>query len=288
MLKRRSNKKKVKTKKASAMRITGKRKNEIKRLAEALAAIAPSTSPGSGFCVQRVAEQMGLKDCWKKQKNKKADIAHLLENTFRRYPRKPKFLVLKIVGGGVQWMARKGKQVTQEHLDAIAEPMEALGFSIRKELNSIKIPETSRVCEPSQDLVAILDRLELHEALKDDISEMFRDGHFNESVRKALERFERRIQDATNDHKTHGQQLMAKAFNKNNPKMPINPLKTANDESEQEGFMHLTMGAMAGMRNLYSHGDVEQMSAMDAIERLAFISLLFKRIDKALKNEKGR
>ncbi len=41
--------------------------------------------------------------------------------------------------------------------------------------------------------------------------------------------------------------------------IPINPMKTGNDQSEQEGFMHLTMGAMAGLRNLYSHGDVEQM-----------------------------
>ncbi len=111
---------------------------------------------------------------------------------------------------------------------------------------------------------------------------MFRDGHFNEAVRKALERFEKTIQDIIGDHKSQGQALMSKAFNKQNPRIPINALKTANDESEQEGFMHLTMGAMAGMRNIYSHGDVEQMSPMDASERLAFVSLLFKRVDRAI------
>ena len=46
-------------------------------------------------------------------------------------------------------------------------------------------------------------------------------------------------------------------------------------------------GAMAGLRNLYSHGDVDQMSATDAIERLGFVSLLFKRVDKALENGGG-
>jgi uncharacterized protein (TIGR02391 family) len=183
-------------------------------------------------------------------------------------------------------MARKGKQVTQEHLDAIAEPMEALGFSIRKELGAIKLPEPSRVCVPPQDLIAIFDRLDLHEALNDDVAEMFRDGHFNEAVRKALERFEKYIQDIIDDHKTIGKQLMAKAFNAKSPMIPINPMKTGNDQSEQEGFMHLTMGAMAGLRNLYSHGDVKQMSAIDAIERLAFVSLLFKRVQKALINSK--
>ena len=265
-----------------AMRITKSRRDLINKLATALAKIAPSTSPGNGFCVQRVAEKMKLKNCWKKQRNKKEDIAYLLENVFRRHRRKPKALVLEIVKGGIQWMARKGERVTQEHLDAIAEPMEALGFSIRKELEAIELPEPSRVCVPPQDLVALFDRLDLHEALKDDVAKMFREGHFNEAVRKALERFEKAVQDALDDHKTSGRDLMAKAFGGNPPPISLNDLKTANHRSEQEGFKFLTMGAMSGMRNLYSHGDTEQMSAMDAIERLAFVSLLFKRLEKAL------
>jgi len=269
------------------MRITQTRREQIERLATALAVIAPSTSPGTGFCVQKVAEQMRLADCWSKKRNKKEDIAHLLENVFRNYPRKPKTLVLEIVKGGVQWMARKGKQVTRKHLNAIAEPMEALGFPIRKELAAIELPEPSRVCVPPRELSAIFDRLDLHESLKDDVAELFRNGHFNEAVRKGLERFEKHIQDAIGDHKAIGKQLMAKAFNSQNPLIPINRMKTGNDQSEQEGFMHLSMGAMAGLRNLYSHGDVDQMTVIDAIERLGFVSLLFKRIDKAINNKEN-
>jgi len=269
------------------MRITRQRQEQIDELAAALSDIAPSTSPGRSFCVQQVAEKMRLKDCWKKQRNKQADIAHLLANVMRRYPRKPKGLVLEIVRGGVQWKARKGEQVTEEHLKAIAEPMEALGFEIRKELKAIDIPEASRVSHPAQDLVAIFDRLDLHESLKDDIAQMFRDGHFNEAVRKALERFEKCIQDTLDDHKTFGRDLMAKTFNEQNPKIVLNAMKSANDRNEQEGFKFLTMGAMSGMRNLYSHGDVDQMTAVDAIERLAFVSLLFKRIDKAINNKEN-
>ncbi len=272
-------------KRKSAMRITKAKREQIEQLAAVLAEIAPSTSPGTGFCVQKVAEQMRLSDCWKKQQNKKADIAFLLENVMRRYPRKPKSLVLAIVEGGVEWMSRKGKQVTTEQLNAIAKPMKALGFDIHKELNRIEIPEPSRVCEPPQNLVSLFERLELHETLQDDITEMFRDGHFNEAVRKALERFEKHIQDTISDHRSFGRDLMAKAFNENNPLISLNDMKTANDRSEQEGFKFLTMGAMSGMRNLYSHGDVAQMSANDALERLAFISLLFKRVEKALKKK---
>jgi len=275
-------KKKPRAKKEPVMRITSSRKKHIEQLAEALAAVAPSTSPGKSFCVKHIVEEKGLKNCWKKQPNKKADIAFLLENVMRQYPRKPKALVLAIVEGGVQWMARKGQQVTKDQLNAIVEPMKKLGFSVRYEFKRINIPEPSRVCVPSQDLISLFSRLEFHEALKDDITEMFRDGHFNEAVRKALERFEKRIQDTIDEHKTIGQSLMSKAFNKSSPLLRINANMTGNDLSEQEGFMHLTMGAMSGVRNLYSHGDVAQMGAMDAIERLAFVSLLFKRIDKII------
>jgi len=41
------------------------------------------------------------------------------------------------------------------------------------------------------------------------------------------------------------------------------------------------MGAMSGPRNLYSHGDTEQMSPTEALERLCFVSMLFKRVEVA-------
>ena len=153
--------------KKPVMRITKARKELISRLAELLASISPSTSFGNSFCVQRIAEQMNLKDCWKKQKNKKADIEYLLRNVFRRYPRKPKNLILEIVKGGIQWMARRGEQVERQQLNEIVQIMEELGFDV-KELLSIHIPPPSRVREPSADIISLFDRLELHESLKDE------------------------------------------------------------------------------------------------------------------------
>ena len=107
-------------------------------------------------------------------------------------------------------------------------------------------------------------------------------GHLNEAVRKALERFEKFVQDAIGNHKTSGRALMAEAFNPDKPLIPLNAMKSASDRSEQEGFMLLTMGAMAGVRNLYSHGDRPQMSPVDAAERLAFVSMLFRRVEQAV------
>lgn len=75
-------------------------------------------------------------------------------------------------------------------------------------------------------------------------------------------------------------EMLAKAFSEKKPLIALNDLMTANDRSDQEGFKFITMGAMSGICNLYSHADIIQMSAVDAVERLAFISMLFKRIDK--------
>lgn len=276
--------KKTKTVKQPALRITRKRREVIEQLADGLAVLAPATSQFNGFCVRKVAEEHGLKKSWKSGGNKRTMIARFLEDVFRQYPRKPKTVVMAIVRGGLDWRARKGEATTREELEAVAAPMETLGFDIRKNLKKIKLPEPSRVCAPAQDKINLLERLDLHDSLTDDCFEMFRDGHFNEAIRKALERFEKRIQTVINDHSTIGKSLMGKAFNRDAPLIPINVGKTGNDLSEQEGFMHLTMGAMAGMRNLYSHGDVDQMSANDAIERLGFVSLLFKRVDEAIEN----
>ena len=277
--------KRGKTIKQPAMRITRQRREMIRQLAVALAVLAPATSRFNGFCVRKVAKEHGLKKCWKSGSNKRTMIAQFLEDVFRQYPRKPKTVVMAIVRGGLDWRAHKGEATTRGELEAITAPMEALGFDIKKDIKKIELPEPSRVCPPAQDKIALIERLDLHEALTDDCLEMFRNGHFNEAVRKAIERFEKYIQTAINDHTTIGKALIGKAFNRDNPLIPINANKTGNDLSEQEGFMHLAMGAMSGLRNLYSHGDVDQMSVTDAIERLSFVSLLFKRIDLALINK---
>jgi uncharacterized protein (TIGR02391 family) len=263
------------------MRITAGRKRLIGELAELLAGIAPATAMGKGFCVKRIADSKGLGKCWKDKSNKRKSIAAFLEAVFRKYPQKPKKVVLAIVAGGVEWSARRGRVVTRDELTAIATKMKELGFKVHKELAKLRLPDPSRVAPPPLDLAALIDRLDLHESLRDDCLTMFKNGHLNEAVRKALERFEKKSQDATGDQSI-GKDLMGRTFSRNNPLIPINAGTAGNDPSEQEGFMHLTMGAMAGMRNLYSHGDVATMSSMDALERLAFVSLLFKRVDRAL------
>ena len=265
-----------------ARRITTSRKSSIAELAGLLAEIAPATSRGpKSFCVKNLADRRGHKKLWRDLSNKRKSIAHYLEIVFRKFPRMPKKLVLEIVRGGVQWSAKRGVAVSRDHLTNIARVLTDLGVDAKRDLSQMELPDPSKVAPPPFDLQGMVDRLDVHVSLKDDCVAMFKAGHLNESVRKALERFEKKVQDLTGDHAI-GKELMGKAFNRQNPLISINSGTAANDGSEQEGFMHLTIGAMAGMRNLYSHGDVDTITPMDAFERLAFVSLLFKRVDLAM------
>jgi uncharacterized protein (TIGR02391 family) len=269
---------------SAARRITTTRRQSIVELAGLLAAIAPATSRGpSSFCVKNLAERRGHKKLWRDLANKRKSIAHYLEIVFRKFPRMPKKLVLEIVQGGVKWSAKRGVAVKREQLDEIGRVLADLEIDAKRELSKMELPDPSKVAPPPFDLQGVIERLELHPALKDDCIAMFKAGHLNEAIRKALERFEKKIQDLTGEH-TIGKELMGKAFNRQNPLIAIISGSAANDASEQEGFMHLTMGAMAGMRNLYSHGDVDTITPMCAFERLAFVSLLFKRVDQAVGN----
>lgn len=153
----------AKTPKQPAMRITRQRREMIGQLANALAALAPATSRFKGFCVRNVAEEHGLKKYWKSGGNKRTMIALFLEEVLRQYSRKPKTVVMAIVRSSLDWRVRKGEATTIEELEAVATPMEALGFDIRKDIKKIELPEPSRVCAPAQDKVVLIELLELHD-----------------------------------------------------------------------------------------------------------------------------
>lgn len=176
-----------------AMRITKARRILITELADLLAAIAPATTRGNGFCVQKVAIDHGDRTLWKDESNKRKSIARYLESLFRKYPNKPKRMVLEIVQGGLQWKANRGEAVERSHLDQIGEQLTALGFSAVKELQRMDIPEPSRVATPPANLVSIIKQVPLHEALQDDCLTMFQKGHLNEAIRKALDALRRRF-----------------------------------------------------------------------------------------------
>lgn len=78
-----------------------------------------------------------------------------------------------------------------------------------------------------------------------------------------------------------GQQLMARAFDEQNPVLRLNPLDNESERMEQLGYKFLFMG-MVGIRDLLAHEVVEWRDPEKAFKFLAFCSLLLEKIDEAL------
>lgn len=75
-----------------------------------------------------------------------------------------------------------------------------------------------------------------------------------------------------------GVALMQKAFNKDNPIIPLNDLETRTEKDIQQGCQFMFAGAMSGIRNPQAHG-VENVSREDAIRKLHFASMLMYKLD---------
>lgn len=121
-------------------------------------------------------------------------------------------------------------------------------------------------------------RHDLHPDLASEPLDLFSHGHFNEAVRKGAERFEALVRDRSGFSES-GKQLMGKAFGVGQEKLKIPGLEPENDDNFQEGFMFLTMGMMAAIRNVFSHGDEERRSPEECFEMLLFLNWLYRGLD---------
>lgn len=69
-------------------------------------------------------------------------------------------------------------------------------------------------------------------------------------------------------------------FSKNQPILAFNDRRDRTEEDEQEGMMHLFLGAVLALRNPRVHTLLDDSPEM-ALEYITLISLLAKRADQA-------
>ncbi|MDQ3877020.1 MAG: TIGR02391 family protein [Actinomycetota bacterium] len=123
-----------------------------------------------------------------------------------------------------------------------------------------------------------LDRL--HPAVQRVSGQLFKDGHAAPAIFEAFKSVNNRVKDAS-QLTEDGKSLMAKAFRPQNPAIRINAGQTRSDADEQEGFMHIFMGVMQGIRNPKAHDEHAVLDDDRALEYLSLASLLMRRIDDA-------
>ena len=150
---------------------------------------------------------------------------------------------------------------------------EAIGILESKEKNTATIGTVSQLSP-----IQLFDAMRFHQTVIDSSKELFEDGHYRDAIYRAfveVNNFVKRKSKSSRD----GKALMSTVFSPNSPIIKLNSLETQSARDEQEGFMHLFIGAMQGIRNPKAHENILQNDPYIALELMGLASLLIKTID---------
>ena len=125
-----------------------------------------------------------------------------------------------------------------------------------------------------------LDIHELHDELYPAVI-LYGDGYFDEAVRKASQRFINRVRERTGRLDLDGKAIIDQAFSSKDPLLEFSDRETSTERNEHDGFRYLAVGLACGLRNVLSHEDEYGLDPISALEWLAFISAMHRRLDDA-------
>ncbi len=253
----------------------------IRILADMLGQFIPYSGYRSKFNLLSVAKERGLsKYLSKKSWSKKEAMAEFIQKLHREKPRTLKNIIREVLPKAIERRHQQGNPVLHDEAQSFAIQLYKIRIDLRKEIQELNFPKSRpTIVPPPYEIQEILKKFSLHSLLMPECQKLFLDGHINEAVRKALEKFEVYIQ-----HKIGstiiGKDLMGQAFCLSNPRIKLNNLCNKAEQNEQEGFLHIAMGIMQWWRNSLSHGDEKQIYHQDALGRLFLVSNLLKRLDE--------
>ncbi len=277
-MKKRAKRKNTKTKRAST-RFTAVDIQNMRTLAEMLGELVPYSGRGN-FNLQNIAKRFNLTKCFPaKHHNKKETFSFFIRDVQKKHPRMMKKVIREIIPRAIERRHQQGNPILLKEADALSEQLFKIGIDLKKEIRGLRFPkERPKVIPPPYDIQEILNKFRLHPILMPECQKLFMDGHINESVRKALEKYEVYVQKKSGVI-TIGKDLMAQVFCLKKQVIKLNALRTRSEQNEQEGFMHIAMGIMQWWRNTLSHGDEKQISHYEALGRLFLISNLLHRLE---------
>lgn len=110
---------------------------------------------------------------------------------------------------------------------------------------------------------------------------LFEDGHHDEAVRKASQRFINRVQGWVNRPDLDGVALINKVFSSEAPLLIFNDRSTPIERDEHDGYRFLAVGLASALRNVVTHHDDYGLDHETAWEWLVFISAMHRRLDQA-------
>jgi uncharacterized protein (TIGR02391 family) len=261
-------------------------------LADILGKLIPATSQGD-FCLQKIAKDKKLGNFFDiKLKSKKKQFIYFISKVNSKHPRMFKDIVRNILAESVEKRRTKGDPILRPEADSLKNKLLELDIDLGSEIDELNLPVTRpKITPPPILLSQSLERIGLHPLLIEKVLPLFKDGHINESVRKAGEIFEANITKWSGVRDKYGRDLVSQVFNKDKPIIDISRYHTGviiNPMDEKEGFMLVSMGMMQWCKNIVGHGDVDQISPSDAFSRIMLISHMLEVVDVSLKNNEEK
>lgn len=260
----------------SVRTVTAKDKERLNRLAEILYELLPLTSNSSNAVTfTSIFRESFISSYLNGCKTKRQALEKGFERLYRYHQRLPKAIIRKIIPAAINYRKYIRKPLTRKELDSLSTCLFELNIDMKKEIESVALDESlPRITVAPDKLKERLRQHDLDPAISSEPLQLFEDGHFNEAVRKCTERFEDRVRNMSGIEAT-GRDLMAKAF-KNEEFIDINQIEPENQPSFVEGYRFLSMGTMAAIRNIFSHGDEERRSPEECFEMILFLNWMFR------------
>lgn len=259
-------------------RVTATTREKLNRLAEILYPFLPLTSRSrSTVTFTSIFAESSVATYLEGPSNKKQALEQGFAEIYRRHERLPRNIIRKVVPAAVGYRKHQRQPLTRTELDELSQCLAELGIDMRKELAEIELNErVPRITVPPKKLKKAFREHDLEPELSTEPLQLFENGHFNEAVRKAAERFENEVH-ARSGLDSFGRQLMATAFV--NPNLlRIDRLEPENQDGFVEGYRFLAMGLTGAIRNVFSHGDEERRLPEECFEMLLFLNWMLRCI----------
>ena len=265
--------------KKSIRHITADRKDQLNRLASILADFLPLTArDANATTFTQIFRESAVDNYLKGPENKKQALQMGFLGVYKYHKNLPKIIIRKIIPAALEYRRFKRAPLTRIELNELDDCLKRLDLCMRTEINQIEINEQlPRITVPPKQLIERLRGHDLVESLSSEPLTLFENGHFNEAVRKATERFEDWVQKHSNNNSS-GKDLMAKAFSTNNL-INLSGIEIENQSGFSEGYKFLTMGMMAAIRNIFSHGNEQSRSPEECFEMFLFVNWLFRYLN---------
>ena len=257
-------------------KITAEKKERINRLAEILYHYLPLHSRSSNaITFKSIFRESSIAAYLEGPDNKRQALQKGFEKLYRYHEKLPRMVIRKIVPAAIEYWKHQRNPLVQEELDALSRCLSSLDIDMSDELSKIVIDEQlPRITVPPEKLKENLRQHDLEPAIASEPLQLFNNGHFNEAVRKAFERFEDKVRELS-AIEASGRELMGKAFSTADY-LDISRVENENKQSFVDGYKLLAMGSMAAIRNIFSHGDEERRSPEECFEMLLFLNWLFR------------